>query len=384
VIRAVAAITGKDLRERLRDKSFFLLGILTPLVLAFVLNLVFGGLEEGEFEVRLGVTDVDQSDISALLHGNVLGLDGAGGLEVTDVPATTDADAAVDDEGLDAVLVIPSGFGADLTSPQSAAPQLQLIENPDRPVQAGIAGSVADGLTAELRRNQLVLTAGESLEIEAALDAAVDDIELIRQFPGGEGLGVGARMLAGMAIMFVLFTVQFGVTTLLNEKQDGTLTRLLAAPIPRSSITAAKGLVGFVLGVLSTMTLMVAGTFLLGAEWGSWFGVTLLVVAAVLTAVALMAIVAGIATTAEGAGGAQAIIAVGLAMLGGSWFPIPDEGLIGAASRLTPHYWFLSGLEDLADADSWTVVGTPVAVLVVIAVVAGVPAAVLLQRKLTP
>ena len=42
MIRALRTITGKDLRQRLRDKSFFLLGIATPLALAFVLNLVSG------------------------------------------------------------------------------------------------------------------------------------------------------------------------------------------------------------------------------------------------------------------------------------------------------------------------------------------------------
>jgi ABC-2 type transport system permease protein len=125
-------------------------------------------------------------------------------------------------------------------------------------------------------------------------------------------------------------------------------------------------------------------TVLMGASWGSWLGVTALVFSAVLTAVALMAVVAGLAKTAEGAGAAQAIIAVGLAMLGGSWFPVGDDGLIGAFARLTPHYWFLGGLEDLPDAASWMVVGTPVLAMMIIAVVAGVPAAILLRRRLTP
>jgi ABC-2 type transport system permease protein len=159
---------------------------------------------------------------------------------------------------------------------------------------------------------------------------------------------------------------------------------LLVAPIPRNAILGAKALVSYVLGVLATMILFGAATVLMGAEWGSWLGVLALVLAACLTAVALMAIVAGLAKRAEGAGAVQSIIAVGLALLGGSWFPVSGEGVLGMLARATPHFWFLDGLEDLVGASSWTVVWPSLVALVAIAVVAGVPATVLLRRKLTP
>jgi ABC-2 type transport system permease protein len=190
--------------------------------------------------------------------------------------------------------------------------------------------------------------------------------------------------MAGMAIMFVFFTVSFGVTTLLEEKENGTLARLLAAPIPRDSILAAKGLVSYTLGVLATMSLFIVATVLMGAEWGSWLGVLTLVLAACLTAVALMAVVAGLAKRAEGAGAVQSIIAVGLALLGGSWFPVSGEGLLGMLARATPHFWFLEGLDNLAGASSWTVVWPSVVALIIIAIAAGVPATMLLRRKLAP
>ena len=36
---------------------------------------------------------------------------------------------------------------------------------------------------------------------------------------------------AGMAVFFLFFTVQFGVTSVLDERRDGTLARMFAAPI---------------------------------------------------------------------------------------------------------------------------------------------------------
>jgi ABC-2 type transport system permease protein len=382
VIRALRTITAKDLRQRLRDKSFFLLGILTPLALAFVLNLVFGDLSEGELEITMGVVDSDGSPVSDQLAGNLLGLDGNGGIEVTALDPAADPEAALDERTLDAVVVIPTGFGAGVMSAQ--APELTLLENPDRPVQASVVESIVDGVTTDIERTRLLAAAGGELGVEPGVGTPATDIAFTQEWPGGQALDMTSRLMAGMAIMFVFFTVGFGVTTLLEEKENGTLARLLAAPIPRNAILGAKALVSYTLGVLATMILFITATILMGAEWGSWLGVLALVLTACLTAVAMMAIVAGLAKRAEGAGAVQSIIAVGLALLGGSWFPVSGEGALGLLARLTPHFWFLEGLEDLASASSWTVVWPSVVALGIIAVAAGIPAATLLRRKLTP
>ena len=55
---------------------------------------------------------------------------------------------------------------------------------------------------------------------------------------------------ASMAILFLFLTVQFGVLGLLEERQNGTMGRLLAAPISRRSIVVGKALTSFVLGVV--------------------------------------------------------------------------------------------------------------------------------------
>ena len=382
MIRALRTITAKDLRQRLRDKSFFLLGILTPLALAFVLNLVFGDLSEGELEITMGVVDSDGTPISDQLTGNLLDLNGVGAIEVTALDPAADPEAALDERTLDAVVVIPSGFGAGVMSAQ--APELTLLENPDRPVQASVVESIVDGVTTDIERTRLLAAAGGQLGVQPGLATPTTDVAFTQEWPGGQALDTTSRLMAGMAIMFVFFTVGFGVTTLLEEKENGTLARLLAAPIPRAAILGAKALVSYILGVLATMILFITATVLMGAEWGSWLGVVALVLTACLTAVALMAIVAGLAKRAEGAGAVQSIIAVGLALLGGSWFAVSGEGVLGLLARMTPHFWFLEGLEDLASAASWTVVWPSVVALGIIAVVAGIPAAVLLRRKLTP
>src|SRR5690606_29388837 len=69
---ATRLIAFKDLRLRVRDRSFFIMGILAPLGLAFIFNLTFGGvLQPGGLDLRFGYLDLDGTESSSSL-GEVL------------------------------------------------------------------------------------------------------------------------------------------------------------------------------------------------------------------------------------------------------------------------------------------------------------------------
>jgi len=194
-------------------------------------------------------------------------------------------------------------------------------------------------------------------------------------------LDITTYYAAGMAVFFLFFTVQFGVASLLEERKEGTLSRLLAAPIGRSSILGGKLLTSFVLGVLSMTTLIVATSLLLGARWGSPLGVGLLVVGGVFAAMGVMALVATLAKTAEQAGNWQAIIAVVLGMLGGVFFPISQvSGALSRLSLLTPQAWFMRGLSDLSGGGDWAVVLPAVLAMLTFGAVTGSVAMLRLER----
>jgi ABC-2 type transport system permease protein len=181
----------------------------------------------------------------------------------------------------------------------------------------------------------------EALEVPAPLVLAESEAS-------SKQLSASTFYSAAMAILFLFLTVQFGVLGLLEERQNETLRRLLAAPISRRSIIVGKVLTSFVIGIASMTVLVVGTTLLLGAEWGDSLGVAVLVVAGVIAAMGIMFVIAAFANTAEQAGNLQAIVAFVLAMLGGTFFPVAPEGIVGRLSLLTPHAWFLRGLGDVA------------------------------------
>jgi ABC-2 type transport system permease protein len=304
--------------------------------------------------------------------------------------AADEVEQQVEAGSVAAAVVIPAGFSEAV---QRAAPaEVHLIGNVEAPTSVAVARSIVDGFAAEIEAIQLsvatVLTATGTPPDPGAIAALAEEAAAVASPIGVGDIEAATRQVdlttffvAGMAAMFLFFTVQFGVISLLEEKHDGTMSRLLAAPIRPLSIIGGKALVAFGLGLASMAVIVVASRLLLGAEWGDPLGVALLIVATVFSAVGIMGIVAAFAKTAEQAGNLQSIIAIGLAMLGGIFFPASlGTGILSYLAYISPHRWFLLGLNDLAGGGGIAVIVPSLVALTLFGLVTGGTALMRLRR----
>ena len=358
---AAVRIALKDLTQRVRDRSAFLWGIVAPLGLAAIFSLLFGPVTN--FEASFAVADLDGGEVAAgfVEQLAILEQEEVFTLEVADTSVA--AETLVEDGSVDAAFVIPAGFTEMVSA--GAEVQVEVIGNVDQAIATQVARSIAAGFAGEIitvgAAACTALTArGESCAGNPALGtlaadalgepAFLDNPAAVVDSPAAsKELSSETFYSAGMAILFLFLTVQFGVLGLLEERQNGTMSRLLAAPISPRSIVAGKALTSFVLGIVSMTVLVVGTTLLLGAEWGNSLGVAVMVLAGVIAAMGIMFVVAAFARTPEQASNLQAILAFVLAMLGGTFFPIAQVGgFVAKLSLITPHAWFLRGLGDLA------------------------------------
>ncbi|HEX2152996.1 MAG TPA: ABC transporter permease [Acidimicrobiia bacterium] len=390
-MRAAWRITAKDLRLRLRDRSAIVVGIVVPLVLAFVFNLVFAGAFGEGALATIGFVNADRGEISHGLVGALDALSDQGIIEVEEVGDAAELRTLVDEGELSAGLVVPEGFSQAVTAGQQAT--VTVVASVDGPTSASIARGIASAFGTS------VADAQRSVEAVLTSTGGIPDPERISQIASAAAEAAPAvtigpvaaadRVLepstffsASMAVFFLFFLVQFGVTGLIDERRDGTLARLQAAPIPRWSIPVGKALTSFILGMVALTVLATASTLLMGAEWGNPVGLAALFAAVTLAATSLVGIVAGVARTPEGAGNLVAVIAVGMGMLGGSFFPVAGgNDVIEAASLLTPHSWFLRGVGDLQAGGGLSETLPSLSALLVFALVGGVVAAILLNRR---
>jgi ABC-2 type transport system permease protein len=393
-MKKIWAIAAKDLRLRLRDRSALIVGIIAPLGLAAIFSSIFNPIEDFDFSATYAVLDEDGGQVATQFAG-ILDQFGMGtGSEIRAVTSRQEAVDLVDvepfssEEGADAAFVIPAGFSAAVQSEDPA--ELEVITGQGG-VGAGVAVSFAEQFASELTYARIAVSSFEGLggtgdRFAVGLRAlAVPTPVSIAELEADSKVLTGKTFYAaGLAIFFLFFTVQIGVNSLLDERHAGTLSRLMAAPLRRSSIIAGKAIMAFVLGLVSMVVLVIATTLLFGAEWGNPFGVLLLVVAAIISALGIMAVVAGFAKTPEQAGNYSSMVAVVLGFLGGTFFPVGQAGgLLSSLRFITPHAWFMQGLGDLSAGNVADVLPA-VGALLLFGVVTGAIALVGLRKGLQP
>lgn len=376
-------ILTKDLRLRLRDRSVLLFAVVIPLGLTFVFSTVIPDAEDVRFTAA--VVDADGGPlVDGFRDGPVAGLVDA---EVVDLETSiVDAAAArraIEDGELDVAWIVPDGFSEQVGA--GGGGRLEVLVRPGSSLTGEIARSVAQGFATEIDRVTLTAAtagaaAGGSLE-PGELEALVAAVSATPAAPtvalaqvADAQLDADTYLAAGMAVFFLFFTVQFGITGILEERQQGTLPRLLAAPVSPVAIHVGKALGAGLLGIVSMTVLLTAATALLDARFGPVLPVAVLTLAAVAAALGVMLLVGSFARTAEQAGNLQSIVALVLGLTGGVFFPV-GSGALATLSLASPHGWYLRGLGDLAADGTLTAVLPAVAALLTFAVVAAVPGA---------
>lgn len=383
-MRAAFLITAKDLRQRLRDRSAFLAAVVAPLALAFALSVTISGFSAGSQTYHLGLVDLDHGRAASGFYAAVKDAP----VTLRDAGTLARARRLVKNGKLDAALVLPRGLSA--ASRGGSSVRIEVIGDPKNAIGVLVARSFAASYASYVRtiavasraleadRVAMIRIAGEVASAKPPI--SVGDISTTRK-----NLDPKTYYAAAMAVFFLFFAVQFGISSLLNERSEGTLARMLVAPIPRLSILGGKAMTSLALGLTSMVVLALTTRYALGAHWGNPLGVGALIVCAVLAATAVTALVTTLAKTSEQANAWLSIVSVVLGMLGGSFFPVAQAGgLVATLSKITPHAWFLSGLQDLSSGGALSVIVEPVLVLLAIAGACGAMALVRIRRLIEP
>ncbi len=384
MLRSALLIAGNDLRRRLRNRSFVIQAFVGPLVLAVVISAAFGG--GFGIKVRLGVAVEDDSELAVGLRQGLLERDVGDGVEFVEVTSAADALDKLDDDEIEAAVVIPAGFGASLAETQPLDLGVMTDEGQDA-VGAAVARAVAAGIAAQINTGRLVsfamAFAGRPVPDAAALAEVELPIQLGEQGPG-ELVSPAASIGPGMGLLFLFLSVSVVARGLIEEQRLRVLDRIRAAPVSTSSILLGKGLGVVVLGCATLGTLWWATTVLLGAAWGDPAGVVLLIVTAAVAVAGIGGVVAALARTEQSADLYATMVAFILSMIGGSLIPLselPDS--LYRLSVITPNGWAQRGFAELSAGRGG--VGDIVPHLLVLlawAVAGGALGAFLLPRKL--
>ncbi|MFC4554566.1 ABC transporter permease [Georgenia faecalis] len=372
-MRQLWTMTVSDLRQRLRDRSVLLYGLVVPLALMVVFDLTLGD-QEVELEPLTVAVAAPEGDVLADAVVTVLG--DLGDLDVTVEEVSADAASArVADGEAGLAVIVPAGFTDAVTAGEG--PVVEVVEGDGTGLEGDVVLSVLDAVLDQLAAGALTAAAGAEAGLPAEVVASLGQAALasapVLTLEEGEAaneqLSASGALVAGQAGLFLLFTVGFGVLGLVAERETGTMPRLRSMPMRPGLIVAAKALVSYLLGVGATAVLLTAGSVLFDVSFGSPVAVAALVLAAVAAATSLMFVIARVARTAEQANAVQSIFALVLGLTGGAFFPLSATGLAGQLLDVNPVAALTRGLGITSGGGGLADLGVPVLTMLGFAVV---------------
>lgn len=246
-LRLVWRMLRKDLALGPRS-PIFLWALVMPFALTLILQVAFGSLFDPE--PRLGIVDRGASQITAELTA-------MDGLSVTVLDDPEELRSQVEANDLDAGLVLQAGF--------------------DEAVRAGDQPDLEFWIGGEsLAANRIILSV-TTIDLVRGLEGDDPPVAVEVVSFGDEGLPIAIRLIP-VIVFFAL--VMAGVflpgSSLVEEKEHGTLSALLVTPVRANEVLLAKWLLGLLLaGVMAVVTLA-----LNRAVAGNWFAVLVVVLVA--------------------------------------------------------------------------------------------------------
>jgi ABC-2 type transport system permease protein len=350
-LRAVSIIAAKDIRQRLRDRSLLVLGVVAPIALAAIVSAALGSGDFG-FSPTFAVADRDRGALPREFVARALE-DGemARVATVRHVAGDAAIRQAIIDGHADAGFAFPRGFSA---AARAGTGRFTAYADGGSPIMREVAVSLARAFARSVDGVRLavataVAEGADPAAAEREARAAEPPMVVHARTTQGTDLKPASYIAPAMAILFLFLAMSLGARSLIGERETGTLGRLLASPAPRWSVLLGKSASTFLVGIASMATVVVVTARLLGSDWGAAPGVALVVVAIVTAALGITMLLVSLARTQEQATTYTQIVTFVFALLGGNFTAgarVPDA--LRRLSLLTPNGWTLRALSDLA------------------------------------
>ena len=376
----------KDVKITVRDREALLILLAMPFIIIAILGLALGETFSGSPRLSkydVAVVDKDKGEIAKLFIDKTLKSDDLSKLLKVTKKTEDEARKLVSMGDLAAGIIIPKGFSEKIKRGKGG--KLEVFGDPGQKIRAAIV----EGITRSFARRVSAVTIGVKTPLNILVESkAISPLELpattglltkearsavTKPFirvqeetkAAERGLSAIQYYSAGMAVMFILFSAMFGAVSLIDERHNMTLARLLTTPSRNSSILGGKLVGVFFIGILQFSALVLATRLMFGVQWGNSLpGLVVLVVSTVLASTGMSIFIAAAAKTTKAAAAMSQVLIQGMAALGGSMVPLqafPDW--LKNISQFTINYWAMDGFTQLMNGKSFEVIILPSIIL---------------------
>jgi len=396
-------ISIKDLKLIFRDRAALTFMLLAPFLLTIGMGIVtgrFSGGSNGLSDIPVLIVNLDQEQLGNALVDVFSSDDLADLVEPTISSDPEAARRSIDDDKAAAAIIIPEGFTRSII-PAAGTPRdqnfvepapvkIEVYANPTRSTTAGVIKAIVDefisrveegrtsGMTSitQLIKNGLLDPNKAEGEARTLFENADQNqgtaITLKTDNEGAQSIDfdILAFMAPGMALMFLMYTVSYGGRSILAERSQGTLPRLLVSPTTTLQVLGGKVLGIFFTGIAQVGILILATSVFFGVKWGDSAGLVALILAAVFGATGWGMLITAMARTPAQIANVGSALMLIFGILGGSFIGLDQlPPLVQTVSRITPNAWGLDGFTTLALGGTLANLTAPLTALLVMGVV---------------
>ena len=260
-VRRIAALAKKDLKLFVREPAAMFLIILFPLVLSLTFGIAFGGIDTGgSAEFRIGVVNMDVNSTNADWSDSFVGnLTDFNGTIVNHY--TTNETGQIDllNGGLDALIVIPEGFGDSIESYWNSPIDGSSWENTTIELYVDSGSMIAGSVIPPMIQQVLFTTfyGDQAGSMELPIDIGSPSLVYVSNLTQWDYMAPG---IFAFAALFMIMTVSQSLTV---ERDGGLLKRMSTTPVSASEFIVAKSLTYMIVGIVQ-VALVFAGSFAIG------------------------------------------------------------------------------------------------------------------------
>ncbi|MEM2612378.1 MAG: ABC transporter permease [Thermoproteota archaeon] len=353
-LKAIASFIIRDLKLIVRDKSLVFWLIAWPLIWIFMTAYIFvpPAAGEGTVTIKLGVVNMDNSQVS--FNGSLLitimkevKYNGSNLFNIKLYSSEEEALQALRKGELDAVIIVPDGFGYNATNIMRETRLIAYIGS-RTPQSAQITSSIItnffNGFSKELslKRMDTLQKIIEQLPISEegkqwfniSIRGIMRPLNMTFEKVYPEAFETRARILGwytigAVGMMFLYSGFNSGASLIVSEKERGTLKKLFSTPLTEGEFLTGGFLSQLTMLLISALILIIVGTSpVIGASIAfnpfnpAHLLAIIFIVCGALMSMSIGSLISLISKTWSSASNLATVLGLLLSFTTGVWFPI--------------------------------------------------------------
>ncbi len=343
--RRVVALVKKNMKKLTRDPGTLFLLVLFPVVLTTVFGFAFGGIgESGPQNFEIGVVNLDDSSAHPEWStGFISNLTETDDIELVLYDDNETGQAELLQGGIDALIVIPDGFGDSCQSYWLSPLDASNWRNTSIGLYLDSGSLIATVAVPPIVQQCFLSTLFGSSEL--SLDVPVELTS--PQFISANVFSQWDFMVPGMFAFSAIFITVIVAQSMTDERSEGLLRRMSTTPLTSSDYFLSQTLSYMVVAILQVVMIFLT-SYLIGYRpatgmLGIGFALMILAVFS-LSCVGLGLIAATFSNSADGATGLAFMIAMPQMFLG-TFMPL--GGIADVIASIMPSMYVTDALTTL-------------------------------------